>query len=410
MKFKTKFFTFIFLLFNAFSYGQTDQYNYQRELTGIKDQWHTLKLPDEVFGKVSNNLSDIRIFGYTNKGDTVEAPYLINLKTEKISENDISFKTINTSHNEKGYYFTFELPINEPVNQIKLDFTQKNFDWRIKLEGSQNQQEWFSIIEDYRILSIYNELTDFQFTKLSFPESRYRFFRLLIESLEKPNLTLVKVSQYKIEEGNFKTYSVKNLNIEEDKHDKTTEINMELSIPVSVCQLKISIKDTFDFYRPLTIQYLSDSIKTDKGWVYNYTTLVNGTLNSLEENKFSFENRITKKLKIIIHNGDNQPLQINNVEVKGYVYELITRFTEPATYFLTYGSNNATKPNYDIERFTKNIPETLTSLNLGIEQKIDKKASSLTEPLFKNKNWLWAIMIVIILLLGWFSLKMMRKN
>ena len=253
-------------------------------------------------------------------------------------------------------------------------------------------------------------MTDFQFTKLSFPESRYRFFRLLIESLEKPNLTLVKVSQYKIEEGNFKTYSVKNLNIEEDKHDKTTEINMELSIPVSVCQLKISIKDTFDFYRPLTIQYLSDSIKTDKGWVYNYTTLVNGTLNSLEENKFSFDSRITKKLKIIIHNGDNQPLQINNVEVKGYVYELITRFTEPATYFLTYGSNNANKPNYDIERFTKNIPETLTSLNLGIEQTIDKKASSLTEPLFKNKNWLWAIMAIIILLLGWFSLKMIRKN
>ena len=39
-----------------------------------------------------------------------------------------------------------------------------------------------------------------------------------------------------------------------------------------------------------------------------------------------------------------------------------------------------------------------------------EKKASVTAPLFKNKAWLWAIMTLIILLLGWFSIKMIRQN
>ncbi len=403
-------FVVFLLLANSFVFGQTNQYNYQRELNGIKDQWHSINLPDDVFSRITNNLSDIRIFGYTNNGDTVESPYLIKLKSDKISDNNVTFSIINTSHNKNGYYFTFEVPSNETVNQIKLDFVQKNFDWKVNLEGSQNQQEWYSIKDDYRILSIQNELTDYQFTKLSFPDSKFRYYRILLKSKEEPKINYAKVTLHKFEDGNYKTYSVSNLNISEDKKSKETEVNVDLLIPVSICQLNISIKDTFDFYRPITIQYLSDSVKTEKGWIYNYTTLANGTLNSLEINKFNFDSRIAKKLKIIIHNGDNQPLKIDDVEVKGYNYELLARFTETANYFLVYGNNKATKPNYDIEKFTKNIPEFLTPLTLGLEQKINNKKSPDTEALFNNKNWLWAIILVTILLLGWFSLKMIKKT
>ena len=90
--------------------------------------------------------------------------------------------------------------------------------------------------------------------------------------------------------------------------------------------------------------------------------------------------------------------------------ELIARFTDDATYFLTYGNKKAVRPHYDIERFADNIPEVLTTLELGSELRIEKEEGRLTEPLFKSKKWLWAIMTVIILLLGWFSVKMISKK
>jgi hypothetical protein len=77
---------------------------------------------------------------------------------------------------------------------------------------------------------------------------------------------------------------------------------------------------------------------------------------------------------------------------------------------LTYGNKTEISPHYDLDRFTDKVPETLPTLELGYEQKIEKEETPLIEPLFKNKTWLWTIMSLIIIMLGWFSVKMIRKN
>lgn len=410
MKTIIKILSILFILDCSFSYGQIEQYNFKRELKGISEQWHKIILPEDVFGKVSQELTDIRIFGITTNNDTVEVPYLLRLASEKIFIKDVAFLTINTSQNDKGFYFTFEIPTTEPINQIKLDFKQNNFDWRVKLEGSHNQSEWFTIIENYRILSIKNEITDFQFTKLTFPSSKYRFFRLFIDSKEKPELTSASIVQQEITDGTFRNYSIKNFSKKENKERKQTEIDIELEMPVPISYFKINIKDSFDYYRPITIKYLNDSTKTEQGWKYNYNTLTSGTLNSVEKNEFKFSSKTVQKLKILIHNQDNQPLTIDTLNVMGYEYEILARFTDQATYFLTYGNKIAERPNYDIDRFTDKVPLTLTTLDIDNELIIEKEQISETAPLFKNKNWLWGIISLTILVLGWFTTKMMRKE
>ena len=400
----------LLILFCNFSYGQISQYNFKRELKGISEQWHKIILPDEVFGKVSQEIKDIRIFGITINNDTIEVPYLLRLASEKIFIKDVAFLTINTSQNDKGFYFTFEIPKTEPINQIKLDFKQNNFDWRVKLEGSQNQSEWFTIIENFRILSLKNEITDFQFTKLTFPNSKYRFFRLFISSKEKPELTSASIVQQEIKDGAFRNYSLKNFAKKENREMKQTEFDIELEMPVPISYLKINIKDSFDYYRPITIKYLNDSSKTEQGWKYNYNILVSGTLNSLDKNEFKFSSKTVQKLKILIHNQDNQPLTIDTLHVKGYEHEILARFTEQATYFLTYGNKIAAKPIYDIDRFTNKVTSTLTTLDIGNELIIEKEKVSETAPLFINKTWLWGIISLTIIVLGWYTIKMIRKE
>jgi len=410
MKLKNKTTLIILFLFCSFSYGQVNQYNYKRELKGITKPWHKVILHKEIFEKVSPNLFDIRIYGITASNDTIEASYILQLKKEKIIDSNVNFKLLNSSHNEKGYYFTLEVPTEASINELKLDFTQQNFDWKLNLEGSQNQQEWFTIVNDYRILSIKNSETDYQFTKVIFPNSKYRFFRLLIKSDKKPNLSIAKIAHYKANNGDFNNYTIENLKTAQQKQQKLTQLEISLKSPVPVSSLKINVKDNFDFYRPITIEYIADSMNTEQGWKYQYKFLTSGTLNSIEKNEFQFKSTILQKLKISINNYDNNPLTIDTIKVKGYVHELLVRFTEPATYFLTYGNKKALKPSYDIERFTSKITDTLTVLNLGKEQLIDKKEVLKKEPLFKNKNWLWAVMGIIIFVLGWFSLKMMQKK
>ncbi len=56
------------------------------------------------------------------------------------------------------------------------------------------------------------------------------------------------------------------------------------------------------------------------------------------------------------------------------------------------------------------IPDSLTNLIVGNEVQIEKEGVSKTEPLFKDKNWLWAVMAIIMILLGWFSVKMIKSK
>ncbi|MFH6767134.1 DUF3999 family protein [Gaetbulibacter aquiaggeris] len=408
MTLKIKLLTCFSLLIFALSFAQMQKYSYQRALIGVQDPWHKLTLPDDIFEKVSPSLSDIRVYGITTKNDTVEASYVLKLNDEKVITDNVPFKILNTSHNEKGYYFTLEVPSKAPINNLQLAFKQFNFDWRINLEGSHDQKEWFSIVEDYRILSIKNAETFYEYTSLSFPNSSYRYFRILVKSAEKSELKSAKASYNTIKNGVFNDYTIKRMNIKDNKAEKRTEIDVELLRSVPVSFVKVYVNASFDYYRPITIQYISDSLKTPKGYLYNYRTLTDGTLTSIEKNEFKFNNTVVKKIKISIQNQDNQPLSINKVDVKGNVYDLDIRFNEPATYYLTYGNALAYKPYYDLDHFIAKTPDTITSINLGEEEAISKTPKETTSPLFENKLWLWLIIIVIIVLLGGFTLKMIQ--
>lgn len=402
--------TYLFLLICSFSFGQLQNYKFKRELLGVQDQWHKIILPNEIFGKSSYDLSDLRIFGFTNGNDTIEAPYILKVAKEEIINKDVVFKLINQSKNQEGYFYTFEVPDENPVNQIQLNFKQLNFDWTVNLEGSQNQQEWFSIIQDYRILSIKNGLADFQFSKLAFPPSKYRYFRLMVKSEKEPELLTAKMSLNKIVEGKFRKYRIHTTKIYQRETEKQTVILIELDSFVPLSKLNIFVNSTFDYYRPITIKYLVDSFKTQQGSKYNYSTISTGTLNSLEKNEFKFTTSTLKKLEVIIDNGDNQPLKIDSLIVEGYVHELITRFINPANYYLVYGNTRVSKPHYDIDIFADKIPSELSTLTLGDEQIIEQGAIVKKQPLFQNKIWLWITIVFIIVLLGGFSLSMIKRN
>lgn len=400
----------IFLFTACFKFfGQMGQYDYQRELLGISQPWHKVILPDDMFGKISQDLSDVRIFGLTKDNDTIQAPYLLEDTSNQFNVNEIQFKLLNTSLHSTGYYFTFEIPSEEVMNQMILDFENENFDWHLTLQGSQDQQEWFTVMEDYRVMSINNDQTNFKFTTLNFPDSKYRFFRVHIHTNQKPDLKSARLIKNEKITGTLKTYAIKKMEVEQDKINKQTLLDVELLMPVRMSSIKINVKDTFDFYRPLKIEYLADSIQTQNGWKNQYNILTRGTLASVKDNTFPFESTTVKKFRVIIDNNNNHPLTIEDIEVKGFLYQLKARFVEPAKYYLTYGNKRALKADYDISRFSSQIPDSLIVLDLGIEEKIEKKGLHQKEPLFKSKFWLWGIMILIILILGFFSVRMLKK-
>ena len=407
MKPNNNLFLIFIVLTTSFCFGQMKSYSKKIKLKGIENQWHTIQLPNEVFQNMNSNLTDIRVFGVTAI-DTIEAPYIHNTSKAIDANSFISFNLLNTVNNAKGYFYTYDVKEKETINEIKLSIKDTNFNWLITLEGSQNQQEWFTLLDDYRILSIMNDQTDYSFTTLKFSDANFKYFRLLIKSPEKPKLESVKILKKAKKAPQYHDYIVSSFNVFQE--EKNTIINVDLKNRAPLNLLELSVDDKIDYYRPITIQYLVDSVKTEKGYHYNYRTMATRTLSSIEKNSFQLPGTMAQKLRIIVSNNDNQPLIFSNIKPKGYIHCLTTRFTMPATYFLVYGKTNDKAPNYDITKTSISIPDNISSLQFGDAIDILKPKIETKKPLFENQWWLWSILGVIILLLGFFTISMMKKE
>ena len=389
--------------------AQSGPFKYKRDLKGVNTTWQKISLPNEVFKNAQGGLADLRIFGVKGN-ETIEVPYLLLENADQITDKETPFNIINQSKNEQGFFYTFQTAATLPINQIKLAFKQENFDWRVKLEGSNDNKEWFTVLTDYRILSIKNDNTDYQFTQLNFPTSKYGFYRVSVKANEQPQLSTAKILKTDTLKGVYKDVPYKFYQVFNDAPTKRTDILVNLTNPAPVSYLKINAQSVFDFYRSVRIEVATDSVITEKGTQYNYTELFNGTISSLEPPEFSFNSTFAMRLKITIENGDNRPLQLPSVELKGPVYEMIGRFDDPSlSYALYYGNKQVDFPNYDLKNFADKIPKQATELTVGSEQNNPTfTTTNVSKPIFENKLWLWLIMGVIIALLGFFGYKMLK--
>jgi hypothetical protein len=390
--------------------AQTNGYKFKRAVTGISKTWHIAELPDELFAHAKPGFEDLRIFGIKGK-DTAEVPYLIKQRSDQVSRKEVPFAQINQSSGDNGYYYTFQSPGKDPpvINQIRLDFRQENFDWKVLLEGSNDNSTWFTILKDYRILSIKNSNTDYQFTVVNFPDSKYQYFRISLKSQLKPDLVSAKIAKTDTIKGIYKEVKLRAMQVKNNRQTKESTIDLALNGLVPVSTVKLNIRSAFDFYRTFRIEYATDSFQTDKGMQYNYADLYTGTLTSLEQTEFDFPNTLAARLRIVIENNDNTPLQIGPVQLKGNTFDLIARFDDPTySYAMYYGNEKASAPSYEIGKFEDKIPDVLNPATIQKEETNPAFQSGTGKPLFENKIWLWALMTIIIIILGGFSYKMLK--
>ncbi|MAY83844.1 MAG: hypothetical protein CMP59_06880 [Flavobacteriales bacterium] len=388
--------------------AQIDDYKYLRDIKGVEDQWHKLQLDSEIISKLNKEMNDLRVYGINAENDTIEAAYLLKSTVDKTEKNAVNFQMINRSSRDAKYYYSLENEGAEAINLIELDFQKDNFSYQIKLEGSNDQNEWFQIIDQQTVVSIKNELSDYKFCKLIFPNSKYQYYRIEVSSDEDPKLISARSFRKEKVEGKSVSFTPEWQSMTNERA-KTTEVIIDLEYPQQIHQISLNVADTFDYYRPIEISYLVDSFETEKGWKYNYRTVYNGTLSSLEHAEFDFDKQKAQRFKVNIYDGPNPPLEIDSVLARSYTFYLLIRFTEKADYYLSYGKERAKSVRYEIAQFEDQIPNAVSQLSLGDEIEISKE-EEVKKALFENEYWLWIILAAIILVLGWFSFKMISNN
>ena len=398
-------------------YAQMENHSYKSELKGVNKNWHSLLLPKDYFTNCKEDFSDVRIFGITAT-DTIEAPYVLNVlrSVNPLNVNQKSFTIVNKVIGGNGYSIIVENSERKKLDKIQLTINEKNYDYDIKVEGSTDQIEWFTIKDSTRVLRIKNKHIGFKHSHLNFDPINFPFIRLTFKNAKEVSLQDASFVEFIERKERYIKHEL-TYTIEEDKKLKQTIVHVKLPYKIRVSKVTLGVDAEFNYYRHMRIEALQDSVITEKGVLYNYKKLHQQNISSFESGyqDFGYQNRsgFVQQLKITIANHDNSPLMIKGVEVFSDPIELIARFEDlKARYYLVSGNIKSEKPNYDIVNFTKQIPKELTELKVGESQYIKtvKIYDNLKNESFFSNKLLWAVLLVIMVFIGVFTYKMLKEK
>ncbi|MBK7707290.1 MAG: hypothetical protein IPJ30_16465 [Acidobacteria bacterium] len=182
-------------------------------------------------------------------------------------------------------------------------------------------------------------------------------------------------------------------------------IDVELEDRVPLNSLKVHVKDSIDFYRPISIEYVAGKGANSEP-VYKRGAA--DIFSSFDPEGFRFPVFAADRLRITVSNQDNPPLNFDSFEVSGSPYEIVAQFPEKAQYFLIYSKPDTKQPKYDVANFKDKIPAELTELKLGDEESSGESVQ-VSKPWMTSPVWLWPVMLAAITLLGFFAYRMLRR-
>lgn len=391
----------------SFSWAQQNQFAKKRRLYHIKPQWHQLAIPDSMHQYLKKDYSDMRIYGILDNGDSTEVPFLLDKQRKSIHIDTLDFRLLNKATTHQGHTTTFAFGNQSIINQIHLEFAQKNFDWLVKLEASHDGKEWRTVLQNYRILAIHNEHTQYRFTNLIFGDSNYQYYRLHIPAKEPPMLQSAKVFLYHKKEGKENQFRLRKIKDSIDKKHKKQYVDLQLDLAVPVEEILLQFADTVDYYRKANLYYKEHK---DSKHHNPYIWWQSATLSSLEENRFALPNKTTKAIRVELENQDNTALHFAGAKVYGPKIRLLARFGEANHFVLLYGNPQASPPHYDMVHYREKIPTNLPSIQLGKQQQILPKRPAQKNTTIFSKVWLWGVIILMFLLMGGYGIQMLRKD
>ena len=89
-------------------------------------------------------------------------------------------------------------------------------------------------------------------------------------------------------------------------------------------------------------------------------------------------------------NQDNTPITVKSVSAVSPTYFIYFKPKNEGNYFLFYGDENSSLPEYDLKLIERQGFSKLSKsdADLSDEEKLPKKEKPTKEPLFKDKGWL----------------------
>jgi hypothetical protein len=400
---------FILALVVSFIQSQGQSFTAEAAVAPVEtDGFYNIFISPAINAHLNNEFSDIRIFDAQGH----EVPYLLQ---KELPANHINhFVEYEILKKEsKSNCCTALLLRNAnrtPINNIHLIIKNAEARRRASLMGSDDNQTWFSIKDHFILDAPRNDNGTHEIKIVGFPWSNYEFYQLRINDSTNAPLNILEAGYYadQSSDGKFTILPLK-ITSYDSAAQKKTYVNLLFNTTQFVDKLEIDVSGV-RYYRR-NARLFEKRVRTRKGERKEYyNPIENFELTTGRKAIIDLTKVRGQEFLIEIENEDNPPLVISSV--KGFqLNRYLTAWLHKDTqYTIQFGQHTLSPPVYDLGFFKDSIPKGVKILEPGEIKILTKSGAETQETFFTDKNIIWAAIVVVMLILGYMSVKLIRES
>ncbi|MGI9192341.1 MAG: DUF3999 family protein [Chitinophagaceae bacterium] len=382
-----------------------------------KNGFYRIPLSSNLAGLAQAQWDDLRVFDAKGK----EVPYII--RRESAFENNEDYTAMSVASQEtinQVQTLVIENPEKKKINQLLLDMQNAETDRSIRISGSNNKVDWFSISDSLNF-SIWGNANETTLRKaIQFPKSNYAFFKLEIKQGNKEALNITQVG-YSFDTLHQPHYvRVNNLKYTRQEIGQKTKIDFSFQGRNRIDQLVFYVHEPHQYqreviiknqaYRPIGKFYTLERNKHQRRAEYlneNQLTLSSSTGGTLST-QYTLGELHHEKFIVEIQNNNNPALQIDSIVGYQLNAYLVAELKAQTPYFVYVGDSNLLAPRYDLIYFEKNIPQQIPEAQ--VENPIKKGEVLAGENKRQNETYLiWGAMGLLAVFLLFITKSLMKK-
>jgi hypothetical protein len=392
----------LWLLPLAISAGE---FQYHSEIDPVDSTgFYRIRLSTEIVGQSKEGLTDFRIFNARGE----EVPYILERDLHRKSASAFSgFQIVQRERTDSLTSLVLHNRERLRINNIRLVVGNADVQKEMKLTGSNNLKDWYSVKESDRISVLRNPNDVYETMLITFPLVEYEYLRLEIDDR--------KTSPVNIREAGFfiSTFSdgdympVASSFVQRDSLKlKKSFVDVKFEGRRLVERISFVITEPELYHRRARVFYYPDKD------LKNQQFLTSITFKSGQGLSFELDGIFCYGLVVEIENEDNPPLVVAKVEPDMLNHYCVVRLQKGEAYLIKCGNTDMTAPRYDLayfkELFQGKMPEVQHGVVIAATVKPD---IDLTEvKWYRSPIFIWIAIIFVILLLGYVTYGMLQDK
>ncbi len=370
--------------------------------------FYFVRLSPQVVGESRENLADLRILDSDNNEVAYVAEQEIKGTTSShffaypmVARHQTDTSTVLIFHNDRG----------TPINSLCLMVNNAEVTKTMHLNGSNDQESWYSVKESETIHSFQNASDVTEIMTIAFPLVDYKYFRLFIDD---SNSAPVKINAvgYSVSNTRLGDYTEVIGSFEQSNSVKEQKSFVDISLNGRrlINRMDVEVNYPSVFLRDVDLYYFADA---DKQIMRYLTSFV---LKSGEDASFDIGECYSYGFRLVINNNDNRPLEIYDVNMLMLNRYCVAELHESEEYHLVYGNDSMASPHYDLVNFKELYAGDLPVVNHGKvavipSAKVVELDIELVKMLwYQNSVMIWIAIIVVAFLLAFVSFKMLNDK